>query len=65
MVIDYLSYEEKKWVRKSWVRKSWVRKSWVRKAQAYASALLWTLTGTTMANTSYQRIAKAYIAKKK
>ena len=22
MVIDYLSYEEKKWVRKSWVRKS-------------------------------------------
>ena len=39
MVIDYLSYEEKKWV----------RKSWVRKAQAYASALLWTLTGTSMA----------------
>ena len=48
MVIDYLSYEEKKWV-----RKSWVRKSWVRKAQAYASALLWTLTGTTMATTTY------------
>ena len=58
MVIDYLSYEEKKWVRKSWVRKSWVRKSWVRKswvrkAQAYASALLWTLTGTSMATKSY------------
>ena len=53
MVIEYLSYEEKKWVRKSWVRKSWVRKSWVRKAQAYASALLWTLTGTSMATKSY------------
>ena len=48
MVIDYLSYEEKKWV-----RKSWVRKSWVRKAQAYASALSWTLTGTSMATKSY------------
>ena len=48
MVIDYLSYEEKKWV-----RKSWVRKSWVCKAQAYASALLWTLTGTSMATKSY------------
>ena len=48
MVIDYLSYEEKKWV-----RNSWVRKSWVRKAQAYASALLRTLTGTSMATKSY------------
>ena len=55
MVMDYPRNEEKK---------NGSQKMG-RKVQAYASALLWTLTGTTMANTSYRRIAKAYIAKKK
>ena len=51
MVIDYPSYEKKK-------KKKGFAKVGSAKPRAYASALLWTLTGTTMATTSYQRIER-------
>ena len=53
MVIDYLSYEEKKMGSQKLGSQELGSQKLGRKAQAYASALLWTLTGTSMATKSY------------